>query len=128
MSSFTVSITNNSGYELTSSAAYPIFPGYIIPSFGVIPNNTTEEITITLDNPKDPCGCTWQFSIAGHPFKVLAYLNNPMGSDVIQLKFSAYYLEEVWGLSEIKLGIASGCAADKLKLTLPAIQLATIIP
>lgn len=128
MSSFTVSITNNSGYELTSSGAYTIFPGFIIPSFGVISNNSTSEITITLDNPKDPCGCTWQFSIAGHPFKVLVYLNNPLGTDATQLKFTAFYFEQIWGVTDVTLGVSSGCAMDKVNLTIPAIQLVTITP
>lgn len=128
MSSFVVSLVNNSGYDLTSSDAYLSFPSYIIPSFGLIENNATKEITIELDNPKDPCGCSWELSIAGHPIKVYLRLINPLGNYMLQLKFSYTYLESTTHFSKMKLGVNSGCTADKLEITIQPLQLITILP
>lgn len=128
MTSFVVDLVNNSGYDLTSSDAYPHFPGYIIPSFGLVENNTTKAITIELDSPKDPCGCSWELSIAGHPIKVYLRLTNPLGVYIPQLKFSYAYLESITPLSKMKLGVNSGCTADKLEIIIQPLQLITILP
>lgn len=128
MPSFVVALVNNSGYDLTSSDAYLSFPSYIVPSFGLIENNTTKEITIELDDPKDPCGCSWELSIAGHPIKVYLRLINPLGDYIYQLKFSYSYLENTTNFTKVKLGVNSGCTADKLEITIQPLQLITILP
>jgi hypothetical protein len=126
-SSFTVSVTNNSGFALSPSSNHFSFPGYSISTLSAIPDNSTQVLEITLDNPKDPCSFFCVFSIPSHPFKIILNLYNPLGSEVDQLKLTASYLEKTWGFKEVTIGSLSGCAADALGITIPSLTLVTVI-
>jgi hypothetical protein len=128
MTSFLVSVTNNSGFDLTPSNPHFNYPGFTVSGLGLILNNETQVIEFTLDNPKDPCTFSCNFDVSGHPLKLYLHLNNPLlGSDVGQIKLATSYVEKTWGFYEMSLGSVSGCAADSLKIIVPPLSLVSII-
>jgi hypothetical protein len=127
MTSFLVSVTNNSGFDLTTSNPHFNYPGFSVSGLGLILNNETRVIEFTLDNPKDPCTFSCNFVISGHPLKLYLYLNNPLGDDLGSIRLVTSYVEKTWGFSEMSLGSVSGCAADSLKIIVPPLSLVSII-
>lgn len=122
MSSFVISVTNNTGYDLTEVFA-PSSSGYIIlSSFSTIVNGTSAEIEIELDSPKDPFYGQWSFSIPSHPFKYILTASNPFGSFIDGINMGGTYNGQMTHLSAVNLAGISGCVADRMEIILTSIS------
>jgi hypothetical protein len=123
MSSFVISVTNSTGYDLTEEFAGSSYPGFtILSSFGTIVNGTSVEVEIELDSPKDPFYGRWNFSIPSHPFKYYLSVNNPLGNTVDSVSISGSYNSKSSYMSSVNLNGISGCAADRIEIILAPIS------
>lgn len=130
MTSFTITVTNNTGYDLLSPSIYVPFPDFSMSNFGTILNGATSVSTVTLNNPKDNFLAYVVFPLTSHPYPYNLSINNEnllLASNILASALGGYNGLSNSFTSSVTLGSGIGFFAGDISITLNPITLVTII-